>query len=379
MPRNISKRDDQFMYKKTTTMTTVICIICFSVICFAFTGCSEEEAGGDPSSASAAKTEENRKEYTTQKVVIEKITDNVRAVGTVQAYQEVQVSPEISGKIKKIYCTVGGRVAQGDLLVKIDDESRQITLRQKKALLKKAEATREKALKDAQKGGALFKEGVISDSESDDIQLDKHIADAELDLARADVIKAEKELRDTNIVAPFDGKVALEDVEIGKIVTPGESLLTLVDISRVKILVTISEMDITKLSEGSVVKVMIDSLPDQHFSGRVENIGLKADDNTRTFPVEIVVLNEDEKLLPGMVARVTITSKEPREVIMIPKSALRTVKGVVVVYVMYQEKVVQKKIYLGKEAGEKVVVERGLVEGDTLIVSGEINPGDEPN
>ncbi len=181
--------------------------------------------------SSITKVEESTPNYETKKIVPQRITDEVRAIGTVQAYQEVQISPEISGKIKKILLTVGDHVKQGDLLVEIDDETQQIALTQKKALLKKAEATRKKALKDAQKGGSLFKQGVISDSESDDIELDKQIADADLDLARADVMKAEKELRDTKIVAPFDGRVALEDVEIGKMVTPGQNLLTLVDIS----------------------------------------------------------------------------------------------------------------------------------------------------
>jgi membrane fusion protein (multidrug efflux system) len=367
------------MHEKPSRTRAIRYLLCLLIVCFTFSGCGGGEPEEGNASQSTAKIDDSKKNYTTQKIVMQKIDDEVRAVGTVQAYQEVQVSPEISGKIKKIYCIMGDRVKQGTLLVKIDDESRQIALRQKKALLKKAEATREKALKDAQKGGSLFKEGVISDSESDDIQLDKHIADAELDLARADVAKAEKELRDTNITAPFDGKVALEDVEIGKIVTLGENLLTLVDITRVKILVTISELDITRLSVDSTVEVLIDSLPSLNFSGRVESIGLKADDNTRTFPVEIVVLNEEEKVLPGMVARVTITSKKSKEVIMIPKKAVKTVKGGAVVYVMNQEKVVQKMIHLGKEAGEKVIVERGLVEGDMLIVSGEINPGDELN
>jgi RND family efflux transporter MFP subunit len=367
------------MHEKPLKTTAIRYLLCLSIICFTFPGCGGGEPEEGSVSQNTAKVDDSERNYTTQKVVMQKIDDEVRAVGTVQAYQEVQVSPEISGKIKEIYCNMGDRVKQGTLLVKIDGESRQIALRQKKALLKKAEATREKVLKDAQKGVALFKEGVISDSESDDIQLDMQIADAELDLARADVIKAKKDLRDTKIAAPFDGKIALEDVEIGKIVTPGENLLTLVDITRVKILVAISELDITKLSVGSAAEVMIDSLPDLHFSGRVENIGLKADEHTRTFPVEIVILNEDEKVLPGMLARVTITSKESKKVIMIPKRAVKTVKGREVVYVVNQEKVVQKRIYLGKEAGEKVIVERGLVEGDTLIVSGDINPRDKLN
>jgi membrane fusion protein (multidrug efflux system) len=367
------------MSQKTSILVPFICLFCLLVMCSTFPGCGGTGPEEKSNSKSIAKAEGAGTTYKTKKIMAQKISDEVRAIGTVRAYQEVQISPEISGKIKKIHCSVGDRVKRGDLLVEIDDELRRIILRQKKALLKKAEATSKKARKDAQKGVTLFKEGVISDSESDDSELGKQVADAELDLARADVMKAEKELRDTKIVAPFDGKVALEEVEIGKMVTPGENLLTLVDITKVKILVTISELDIAKLSVGSVVAVVIDSLPERHFPGKVETVGLKADDVTRTFPMEIVVLSEEENLLSGMVARVTITSKEPKEVIIIPKRAVRTVKGIMAAYVMNQGKVEQRRLYLGKEIGEQVIVEKGLVEGDTLIVSGDITPGMSSN
>ncbi|MBW2554210.1 MAG: biotin/lipoyl-binding protein, partial [Deltaproteobacteria bacterium] len=182
------------MFKKTPTAAVISCFLCLSVVCFTFPGCG----GGKPEENSnlpiITKLEKSTPNYETKKIVPQRIADEVRAIGTVQAYQEVQISPEISGKIKKIHCNVGDCVKQGDLLVTIDNESKRIALKKKRALLKKAEATRRKAQKDTQKGVILFKEGVISDSESDDIELGSQIADAELDLARADVMAAEKEL-----------------------------------------------------------------------------------------------------------------------------------------------------------------------------------------
>jgi len=299
------------MSKKTPTAAVISCLLCLSVVCFTFLGCGEGKPEGNSNLSTITKVEESTPNYETKKIVPQRISDEVRAIGTVQAYQEVQISPEISGKIKKILLKVGDQVKRGDLLVEIDDETRQIALTQKKALLKKAEATRKKALKDAQKGGSLFKQGVISDSESDDIKLDKQIADADLDLARADVMKAEKELRDTKILAPFDGTVA--------------------------------------------------------------TVGLKADDATRTYPVEIIVTNEGDILLPGMVSRVTIATKEPKEVIMIPKTAVRSKKGQMVTYVIHQGKVEQRRVYLGQEQGEQVIVEKGLESGDMLVVSGSVD------
>ncbi len=348
-------------------------ITCLLVTGFTLCGCGGNDSAESSGSSNTSTIQQSIRDYATQVVTLQPLADEVRAIGTVQAYQEVEISPEISGKVKAMHVCVGDQVKQGDLLVEIDDEARQIALTQKKALLKKAEATRKKSLKDAQKGGSLFKQGVISDSESDDIELGKQIADADLDLARADVRKAEKELRDTKIVAPFDGTVALEDIEIGKMVTPGQNLLTLVDISQVKIVVTVSELDITKLSVGSHVEIIIDSLPGKPCTGKVATVGLKADDATRTYPVEIIVTNEGEILLPGMISRVTIATKKPKEVIMIPKTAVGSKKGQMVTYVMNQGKVEQRRVHLGQEQGEQVIVEKGLEAGDMLVVSGVVD------
>jgi RND family efflux transporter MFP subunit len=372
--KNIPREGDNPMQKKKRARRLLSSLLLLAVICSALLGCSGDNHAESSGSKGVTTTPESAAQYTTQKVVVHKVADSVRAIGTVQAYQEVEISAEISGRIKKILLAVGDYVKRGDLLVQIDDETRQIALTQKKALLKKAEATRKKAVKDAQKGGSLFKQGVISDSESDDIELEKQIADADLDLARADVMRAEKELRDTKIVAPFDGTVALENVEIGKMVTPGQNLLTLVDISQVKIVITVSELDISKLSVGSHVEIVIDSLPGTPFTGTVATVGLKADDATRTYPVEIIVANTGEILLPGMISRVTIATREPQEVIMIPKTAVRSEKGQMVAYVIHQGKVEQRRVYLGQEQGELVIVAKGLEAGDMLVLSGDVNP-----
>jgi membrane fusion protein (multidrug efflux system) len=371
--KNIQREGDSPMQRKKAARLLPSSLLLLIGICSTVLGCG----GDDPAESSGSKgvttTPASISNFTTQEVVVHKVADSVRAIGTVQACQEVEISSEISGRIKKILLTVGDHVKRGDLLVEIDDETRQIALTQKKALLKKAEATRKKAVKDAQKGGSLFKQGIISDSESDDIELDNQIAGADLDLARADLMKAEKELRDTKIVAPFDGTVALEDVEIGKMVTPGQNLLTLVDISQVKIVITVSELDITKLSVGSHVEIVIDSLPGKPFTGTVATVGLKADDATRTYPVEIIVANEGSLLLPGMVSRVTIATNEPKEVIMIPKTAVRSEKGQMVTYIIHQGKVEQRRVYLGPEQGELVIVAQGLETGETIVVTGDVD------
>lgn len=356
-----------------TNMKYTSCFLVLLLFLYAAaTGCSRGET---EKSIAARQPADSEPHYETIKISAQEIPDKVSAVGMVQAFQEVEISPEISGKIATIYYDVGDAVKRGDVLAAIDNESRVISLQQKQALLGKAQAARSKAHKDAQKSGTLFKKGVISDSESDGSILEQQVADAELKLARAELRAAKKELRDTRITAPFDGKIAVRSVERGKLVMPGQNLFTLVAIKKVKTIVHVSELDIAKIAVGDTAEVMLDSLGGALFQGRVTTIGLKADDSTRTFPVEVIIENRQEQLLPGMVTRVSIISAKPRRIILIPQKAVRPVDGMQAVYLMTNNDVEQRIIYPGAVVGNQVIIEKGLNEGDSLIVS-DINTAD---
>ncbi len=314
-------------------------------------------------------TENTKPKRSIVKVSFKEIPDKVRAVGLLQAYREVEISSEISGKIKKIHCGIGDKVSKGELLAEIDDEFREISLQKKRALLRKAKASKIKAQKDSKKSGRLFKEGVISDSESDNTILEQQFADADLSLARSEVRAAEKELRDTKIKAPFNGKIALKNAEVGKLITPGQNIFTLVDIHKVKIVVQVSELDIASLATDNTAEIVLDCLEGETFHGRVATIGLKADDSTRSFPVEIIVDNPDEKLLPGMVAAVSILSEKPRKLMLIPQNAMHSLNNMKVVYIMKDNKVTQSPIQTSGKINDLLIVEKGLIAGDMLIVS----------
>jgi RND family efflux transporter MFP subunit len=354
------------MYSLYTTMLLVL--TCLFILCG--TGCSGN--GEDQSSAAQKQpiTESAKPKQSTIKVSFSEIPDNVRAVGMLQAYREVEISSEISGKIKKIHCAIGDKVSKDEVLAEIDSEYREISLQKKRALLRKAKAAKAKTQKDSKKSNRLLKEGVISDSDSDNTILEQELANAELSLAHSEVKAAEKELRDTKIKAPFNGKIALKNVEIGKLVTPGQSIFTLVDIHKIKIVAHVSELDIAKISINNTAEIVLDSLGGDKFNGHVATIGLKADDSTRCFPVEILVDNPDEKLLPGMVATVSVLSEKPKKLILIPLNAVHSLNNIKVVYIMKDNKITQKRIQTSSNINDHVIVEKGLAEGDMLIVSG---------
>ena len=187
-------------------------------------------------------------------------------------------------------------------------------------------------------------------------------------------------MQDTKITAPFDGKIASKNIEIGMLVTPNQTIFTLVDIQKVKIIVHVSEMDIAKIAVGNTAKVIVDSLGGENFQGRVATIGLKADDSTRTFTVEIVVSNKQEKLLSGMVARVGITTLIPKRVILIPQKAIRSVNGMKAVHLMDNGRVIQRIIYPGEAIDDQVIIENGLTDRDTLILTdvNNLNSSSQP-
>ena len=343
------------------------CLLFFSGI-----GCSGNKADNSKAAQKQSLTEDVKSKQSTIKVLFKQIPYEVRAVGMLQAYQEVEISSEISGKIKKIHYDVGDKVLQGEILAETDDEFREISLEIKRSLLKKAGASKSKAQKDSKKSTRLFKEGVISDSDSDNTLLEQQFADAELSLARSEVRAAEKELRDTKIKAPFNGKIALKNVELGKLVTPGQNIFTLVDIQKIKIVVHVSEMDIAKIEMNNTATIVLESLGGEIFQGRVSTIGLKADASTRSFPVEIIVDNPQEKLLPGMVAAVSILSAKPKKLILIPSNAVHFLNNMKVVYIMKDKRVIKRIVQTSGSVNGLLVVEKGLAEGDMLIIS-EIN------
>jgi RND family efflux transporter MFP subunit len=348
--------------------TVLLVFTCLLFLCGA--GCSGN--GAEQSSAAQKQpiTETAKPKQSIIKVSFSNVPDNVRAVGMLQAYQEVEITSEISGKIKKIHCDIGDKVSQDEVLAEIDDEFREISLQKKRALLRKAEAAKAKAQKDSKKSKNLLKEGVISDTDSDNTILEQQFANAELSLARSEVRAAEKELRDTKIKAPFNGKIALKNVELGKLVTPGQNIFTLVDIHKIKIVAQVSELDIAKIATNNKVEIVLDSLGGDTFNGHVATIGLKADDSTRSFPVEIFVDNPNEKLLPGMVATVSILTEKPKKLMLIPQNAIHSLNNMKIVYIMKDNKVTQKPIQTSSSINDHIIVEKGLAEGDKLIVSG---------
>lgn len=339
------------------------CILLFMVLLLC-SGCSNSGSAPPPVDQTAVQ----RPPLRTAPVLQQETYRQIAGIGTAQARLEVEVAPEISGRVVGVHCEVGDEVRAGDVLVELDGESRRIAVEKKRAMVKKAFARLEKSDRDKIKADSLFSGGVLSGTEHEDATLDFTVSDADLQLARAELRAAEKEYRDTRITAPYDGVVALRSVEVGHFVTPGKRLLTLVDLTGITIRITVSELDVPLLSPDCPVRVTIDSLPAQSFDGHVKTIGLKAEDTSRSFPVEISVANPERRILPGMVARVTIRAARPHQILTVPHAAVSSVHGETVVHMVSDNGTSLRTVRLGSLLGDRVVVESGVAAGDRVAL-----------
>src|ERR1035437_6477313 len=220
-------------------------------------------------------------------------SESLILVGTVTANNDVNIMSEAAGKITGVFVEVGNYKTAGSVLFQVDDEL-------KKAAFMSAEANYIKSKKDFERIQALFQQKAATDSQLDGAKLGAAVAEAQY-------ITAKRQLNDTQIKTPISGYVTSRNIDLGSMVqgpSSGTLVANIVDISRVKVKLNVSEKDAFVLKTGDQVSVTTDVYAGNVFKGRIESIAAKGDD-AHTYPVEITIINEQtHPLKAGMFARV---------------------------------------------------------------------------
>ncbi|RME01800.1 MAG: efflux RND transporter periplasmic adaptor subunit, partial [Calditrichaeota bacterium] len=218
----------------------------------------------------------------------------------------------------------------------------------------------------------LHKTGDISDYIFENSRLQLASADAALQQARAARDLARKRLDDATLRAPFDGRIAAKQFDLGNTAAPGVPVVTLVDIRRLKVKIGVSEQDVVRLRKNQPASLQIDAYPGHTFQGRISAIAPDADMRTRTFPVEIVLTNPAEyPLRAGMVAKVRVQLSQIKGVPMIPTSSLVQSAQTRVAFVVRNGKAEKRTLKLGPQKGNRIAVLQGLQPGEKVIVLGQ--------
>ncbi len=317
----------------------------------------------------------------------------LEVLGELKPQAEVDVMSRISGRLQQVLVHRGEAVQEGQLLAVVDDvDVRQQIIRSQAATavaragVNREEATYRNLLLQVKRYQNLHEEALISTQELEDVESRLFVAEAQRELAKAQVQQAEASLRElglqqeqTGIYSPLNGFVGTRYLDPGALVSPSVSILSVLDVNRVKTVVPVVESDIKRVRMGLPAEIVVDAYPDQVYQGTVTRITPFLNPDTRSADVEIEIANPNQALKPGMFARVKIDARMTRDALSIPRSALLT-RGVQKgVYLLTKDMVtVFQPIEIGQIKGDVVEVVDGLEEGVEIVTVGaqNLNEGD---
>jgi RND family efflux transporter MFP subunit len=292
-------------------------------------------------------------------VAKEKLTESVTLVGTIVANNDVAIVSETQGKVTKVLANIGDYVQVGSTIVEVDDEL-------KKAAYATAEVNYDKAKKDLERYESLIKDNSVTDTQLEGARLASKSAEAQYIVAR-------RQFNDTKIKTPISGVVSARTVDIGSMIQDKTTVANVVDISKLKVKLNVSEQDAFRIKVGDKVGVTTDVYPGITFEGKVSTISSKADD-AHTYPVEVTLANNARHpLKSGMFGRVSLVSIEDHESVSIPREALVGSTKKPQVYVVVNGIARLRDIVVGNQIGTNLAVLSGLRQAETIVLSGQNN------
>ena len=294
----------------------------------------------------------------TAPVATARLQQDVVAIGTLRSNESVVVRPEISGRITEIGFTEGSPVQKGQLLVALDSSVYAAEVQQAKANLALAETTFNRTTE-------LERQKFVSATAKDQSLNGLRVAQANVALAEARLAK-------TQIRAPFAGVIGIRQVSVGDYVKEGQDLVTLEDISSLKVDFRLPEVMLTDLKRGQAVEVASDALPNRTFTATLDAIDPLVDQNGRAVVLRARLKNTEGQLRPGMFVRTRLILEERANALTVPEEALMPSGAEQYVYKVVDDKATRVKVKTGLRRGSQVEVTEGLQAGDLVVTAGQI-------
>ncbi|MRR16848.1 MAG: efflux RND transporter periplasmic adaptor subunit [Deltaproteobacteria bacterium] len=304
---------------------------------------------------------------------IKRVQPYLETTGTLKADEEVVVSSEVDGIIKKLFVEEGSPVGVGSLLIQINETDYMLDWKRSDAQLRQAQASLANAQAEYKRKSALYQDELITKQQFDDISTRVTLAEAELERAKATLAISRERLARTKIYSPLPGAVKEKKVSVGDYVRNGMPLLQLIRINPLKLNFTVSEKDVAGLKIGQEVAFTVDAFPGKQFQGKVSLLYPHVEERTRTLQAEAIVPNADHVLKPGYFARVQIFTQAARDVVVAPITALMYDGSTIRVFVVNSNKAKERVIKTGNKYGEYVEVTEGLKEKEEIVVVGQNN------
>lgn len=283
---------------------------------------------------------------------------DVSAVGTLIAADSVVIRPEIAGRVVGLHFQEGQLVQKGAKLVSLDPSEYSAQLAGSTAAAKTESQRYDRAQE-------LLEKNFISKEALD-------VAKGNMDRALAKQRQDDALLSKTTITAPFSGVLGLRQISPGAYVKAGDDIVRLENLSSVKLDFRVPEMYLSQIKPGQELTIKVDAYPNDVFRGKIYALEPAVDEKTRTVVVRAQIPNVQNKLRPGMFARVNVLLSTRPNAIVIPEQAIWPQGRDAFVYRVVDGKAVLTKIELGVRRPGEVEVLKGLTANDVVVTDGQM-------
>ncbi|MBI5344440.1 MAG: efflux RND transporter periplasmic adaptor subunit [Deltaproteobacteria bacterium] len=324
-----------------------------------------------PKDASAANQAAPAKALTitTAEVAGKTIQRTVETTGTLEAWEEVVVSSEISGTVVRINADLGDKVQAGDMLAGLDQREARLVLDDAEAALQTSIKTVEKekarsidAETTLRRYDELFKAGMVPASQYDNVSTQRDVLQAAYNeaLARRESSEArlsiaKKRLSDTVIKSPISGVVSRKMTSIGETVKEKTGMFVVVTSGNLKFRGTVSEVSVPHVRPGQDIVISVEAFPGRAFNGTLKRVSPAVSIETRSLEVEGVIPNDNGVLRPGFFATGTILTSKEDGVPFAPSAAVYTSAGVTKVFIIKEGAAIERLIKT-HACGQKLVI-----------------------
>ena len=308
-------------------------------------------------------------------------------VGRIRAQQFVEIRARVEGYLEKMLFAEGTYIRKGQTLFVIDPRVYRARVDKAKAQLNKARAQALKAKRDLDRIRPLFEQSAASQLELDNATAAYESAVADVAVGEADLTQAQMTLGYTSVQSPISGYISERNADIGTLVGPsGKSLLaTVVKSDTVRVDFSMTALDYLRSKARNVnlghrdstrkwdpyITVTLADGSEYPYRGLVDFADPQVDPQTGTFSVRAEMANPDHILLPGQFTKVRLLLDVREDAVVVPSKAIEIEKGGAYIYVVRPDSLVEKRIVeTGPEGGNNIVVERGLVRGEDIVVEG---------
>lgn len=371
-----------------------------------FSGCKSDYPAAAQQNPAGESARGAARKVSVTRVAETPIGKTVNATGTLAAYDEATLSVKVPGRLKIITVDLGSVVRRGQLIAQVDPQDYQIRLQQAEAALaqararlglslegsndlidtektgtvRQARAVLDEARASRERASTLVSQGVIARAEYDAADAAYKVAEgryqdaieevrnrqAVISQRRSELALAQQQLKDTSIYASFDGAVQVKTASIGEFLPAGAPLVTIVKMSPLRLRAEVPERDAPSIRVGQQVRVTVESDPTV-YSGRIMRLSPTLSEQNRILVAEAEVINNG-RLRPGSFARSEIVINDNEMAVTVPSKAVVTFAGIDKVVTVQNGKAAEKTITTGRRAADWVEVVSGVNVGDAIII-----------